>query len=127
MPWISKVITILLCGSLLLGTTGCAYNSKNPLARDISYGATYGAAPGLLMLGIAGAADDDDDESYDKTQKEKEDENNYFLISLAVLGGGMLLGAAIGTIVGIVDLIAQGTHSSTTELPDEIKAPSENP
>ncbi len=120
---ISKIIAILLCSSFLLSTTGCAYNSKNPIARDISYGATYGAAPGLLMLGMAGAAAGEDDDDFSKTEQEKKDENNFFLISVAVLGGGILLGAAIGTIVGIVDWIAHGVSQSKTTLPNEIYAP----
>lgn len=127
MVWFSRIISVFLCCAILLGTTGCAYNSKNPLARDISYGATYGAAPGLLMLGIVGAAKNDDDESREKTQKEKDDEDKYFLICFAVLGGGLLLGTAIGTIVGIVDWIEENVSMPKNDFPDENYDPNKHP
>lgn len=79
------------------------------------------------MLGIVGAAKNDDDESREKTQKEKDDEDKYFLICFAVLGGGLLLGTAIGTIVGIVDLIEENVSMPKNDFPDENYDPNKHP
>ena len=56
------------------------------------------------MLGIAGAAEDEDDYSPEKSEKEEDLEDQYVLLSFAVLGGGMLIGAAVGLVVGLFDL-----------------------
>lgn len=92
---VTKILCILICCSVLLGTTGCAYNSTNPVARYASYGGTYGALPGLacfLIGGAAAGADDDDDD---------DGAGELAILGLALMGVGYVGGVAIGGTVGL--------------------------
>lgn len=91
---ITKIICILLCCAALLGTTGCAYHSTNPVVRYASYGGTYGAVPGVICLAAAAAVTDSDDEDNDSS-------DDLALLGLALTGIGYIGGAVIGGTVGL--------------------------
>ncbi|SHK84874.1 hypothetical protein [Fibrobacter sp. UWEL] len=85
----TKILSILICCSVLLGTTGCAYNSTNPIARYASYGGTYGSLPGLACLAIGGAAAESDEGA------------ELAVLGLVLAGAGFVGGVAIGGTVGL--------------------------
>lgn len=89
MKIVSKILAVLLA----LTIVGC-YHHPNPIARDASYGATYGALPGIGLMSIL-AADDD-------SSLNSDEELGIFGLSLIVMAGGAVAGLAIGTIVGVV-------------------------
>lgn len=111
---ISKVISILLCCAVLFGTTGCAYNSTNPVIRYASYGGSYGAAPGVICLAVAAAADSDDDDN---------DSDDLALLGIALMGVGYVSGAVIGGTIGLLRWMILGDFESDKRddgLPPEL-------
>lgn len=104
---VTKILCILICCSVLLGTTGCAYNSTNPVARYASYGGTYGAIPGIIGLAVAGAAMSDEDD-YD----ENNSADDIGTFSLVLLGAGFLGGTIIGGTIGLFRWMILGDFES---------------
>ncbi len=87
-------ILIAICSVLLVLTlSGCAYNHPNAILRDMSYGATIGALPGLAMMSVTPTVEEDD--------VDIDTELGFFGLSLAVTGIGAVGGFVIGTVVGI--------------------------
>lgn len=119
-----KIIAILLAVSLAVTMAGCAYNHPNPIARDISYGATAGALPGLAMMALLSESDEGAD---------AEAELGFFGLSLIVLGGGAIVGTAVGAVVGVVQwFIETATYDPTKDPnhpdyipPENLAAPAE--
>lgn len=109
---ISKVISILLCVAVLLGTTGCAYNSTNPVLRYASYGGTVGAIPGVIGLAAAGASISDDDDDSDQHDVAGE----IGVISLILLGAGYISGLTIGGTIGLFRWIIYGEFEPELEF-----------
>lgn len=108
---ISKIISILLCSAVLLGTTGCSTCSTgmHPITDGMACGASIGVAPGVvLFLGFAAISEDDDEDYYDKSERVQNIEDGLFLGSLAAMAGGALIGTAIGAIVGTIDWLTTG-------------------
>ena len=121
MKILTKVVAVFLAVSLTVSFTGCAYNHPNPIARDISYGATVGALPGLAMMSLLSESDEGSD---------AEEELGFFGLSLVVLGGGALIGTALGAIVGTVQwFIETATYDPTQDPnhPDYVAPQPSNP
>lgn len=105
---VTKIICVLLCCAVLLGTTGCAYNSTNPVLRYASYGGTVGAIPGVIGLAAAGASISDDDNDSDQHDVAGE----IGVISLILLGAGFLGGTIIGGTIGLFRWMILGDFES---------------
>lgn len=123
---ISKIISILLCSAVLLGTTGCSTCSTgtHPIKDGISCGATIGAAPGAIMaIALSPFYSDDEDDDDDDVN---EIATGLSLMTLAVLGGGALIGGAIGAIVGTIDWLIPDSHPHHPKY-DENYDPNKHP
>lgn len=103
-----KIIAAFLAVTVTVSMTGCAYTHPNPILRDASYGATAGALPGLAMMALLDEVDDDGETT--------DDELNFFGLSLIVLGGGAVIGLALGAVVGVFHWMYQ---TATWEPPEE--------
>lgn len=106
-----KIIAAFLAVTVTVSMTGCAYTHPNPILRDASYGATAGALPGLAMMALLDEVDDDGETT--------DDELNFFGLSLIVLGGGAVIGLALGAVVGVFHWMYQ----TATWEPPEIEEP----
>ena len=104
-----KILTKIIALFLVVSLAGCAYNHPNPIARDVSYGATAGALPGLAMMSLLAESDDAAD---------AESELGFFGLSLVVLGGGALIGTAVGAIVGVVQWFIETASYDPTKDPN---------
>ncbi|MCQ2107644.1 MAG: hypothetical protein MJZ05_02655 [Fibrobacter sp.] len=104
-----KILTKIIALFLVVSLAGCAYNHPNPIARDVSYGATAGALPGLAMMSLLAESDDAAD---------AESELGFFGLSLVVLGGGALIGTAVGAIVGVVQWFIETASYDPTQDPN---------
>ncbi|MCQ2123930.1 MAG: hypothetical protein MJZ25_07065 [Fibrobacter sp.] len=104
-----KILTKIIALFLVVSLAGCAYNHPNPIARDVSYGATAGALPGLAMMSLLAESDDAAD---------AETELGFFGLSLVVLGGGALVGTAVGAVVGVIQWFIETANYDPTKDPD---------
>lgn len=104
-----RIVTAIIAVFLTFSLTSCAYNHPNPIARDISYGATAGALPGLAMMSLLAESDDAED---------AEAELGFFGLSLVVLGGGALVGTAVGAVVGVVQWFIETANYDPTKDPN---------